>query len=73
MVNNLFFHSVFIDHSKSTLLTQEIKPFRYDGDKDFLEDRECLYQKYYWGKAEFYQNSNSKLTCCDYLRDRQAG
>lgn len=63
---------MFIDHSKFTLLTQETKPLRYDSNKDFLEaDKECLYQKYYWGKAEFCQKSNSKLTCCNYLQDRQ--
>lgn len=52
MVNNLCFHvRVVIDHSKFTLLTQETKPLTHDSNKDFLEDKECLYQKYCWGNA----------------------
>lgn len=59
-----------IDDSKFTLLTQETKHLRYESNKDFLDDKECLYQKYYWGKAEFCQNQTSRLTCCNCLKDR---
>lgn len=71
MVNYIFSTvGVFIEHSKFMLLTQK-KTLRRDSDKDFLGDKECLYQKYYWGKAEFCQKSTIRFTCCDYQAGEQ--
>lgn len=73
----LFKWWIFFFHSHSGYRSQQIhttdtrnKTLTYDSNQDSLQDKECSYQKYYWGNVEFCQNQTSRLTHCNCLRDR---